>query len=155
MNNLKATQLGIDESNKPLSFQHTPITQEGYYKATFEPEFPPITSFKPNQYFYESFTENSVSVIARHQAEGVFYQLGFVLPRKIESGGYDIEDWGDGKVSAHVIAEGVVFAGKQGKIDLTRTENLIVATFNFEITHGGTLYKVQNGKLSLEATGDL
>ena len=155
MNNLKLTQLGIDKSSKPLSLQHKPITQEEYYKATFSPAFPPITTFQPNQYFYESWSEDTISVVGRRDAEGVFYQIGFVLPRNIKTGSYNIEDWGDGKVSANVVADGVILGGKQGKIDLTRSGSSIVATFYFEITHGGTLYKVQNGKLSLEATGDL
>ncbi|MDR7056848.1 hypothetical protein J2W70_004245 [Pseudomonas koreensis] len=155
MEDLKRTQLGIDTNNNALSIQQKPFTQELYYKATFEPRFPPITTFQPNQYLYASLTKDSVSVIGRRDAAGVFYQIGFVLPRKIETGLYDIEDWGDGKVSAHVVADGVILGGKKGKIDLTRSGSSIVATFDFEITHGGTLYKVQNGKLSLKATGDL
>lgn len=155
MDNIKLTQLAIDADVKPLLTGKQFATQEQYYKATFSPEFPPIQEFKPNQYFYESLTEDTVSVVGRLNAGGEEYQIGFVLPREIKTGKYDIEQLVPGKVSSHVLADGQILFGMNGQIDLIRAGKSITATFNFEINHNSTLYKIQNGKLSLLATGDL
>jgi hypothetical protein len=150
MDNIKFTQLAISEEVKPLT-----VAKEQHYKLTFSPEFPPIKTFQPTRYIYESLTEKTISVMGVHDYSGVFYQVGFVMPRNIKTGPHKIQKWGEGRVSAHVIADREVSDGISGEIEITRAEQSITASFNFDIDRNGTLYKIQNGKLFLMATGDL
>ncbi|MCR8931686.1 MULTISPECIES: hypothetical protein [Pseudomonas] len=155
MNDIKLSQLALDTNLKPVPIKGKPVTQEQYYKATFSPAFPYIENFQPNQFLYQSFTKETMSIIGRYHVGDVFYQIGFVLPYNFQTKIYDIEDWGDGKVSSNVVANGAISAGKNGKIDITREGKTVRASFHFEIDRGGVVYEVQNGKFSLVETGGL
>lgn len=155
MNDTQSSQLALDANLKPTSIKSSTFTQELYYKATFSPVFPQIRDFQPNQFFYQSFSKDTMSIIGRYHVGDVFYQIGFVLPYNFQTKIYDIEDWGDGKVSSNVVANGEISAGKNGKIDITRDGKTVRASFHFEIDRGGVVYEVQNGKFSLVETGDL
>ena len=85
------TELGIDKTLKPVSIAHKEISQEEYFKLTISPSFPQIPEFNPNQYIYASLSENSISVIARHNTQEMFYQAGFVMDRDIEDGTYELQ----------------------------------------------------------------
>ncbi|WP_434597428.1 hypothetical protein J3Q09_11480 [Pseudomonas sp. R4-83] len=64
MNDIQSSQLALDTNLKPTSIKGKPVTQEQYYKATFSPAFPHIENFRPNQFIYQSFTKDTMSIMA-------------------------------------------------------------------------------------------
>lgn len=154
------TELGIDKALKPVSTAHKEISQEEYFKLTISPSFPEIPEFAPNQYFYASLSENSISVIARHTTPELFYQAGFVLDRDIEDGTYELQEGSASKVQARFITPvnfSPVLTGQNGQITLkqNKADKTIEATFEYDMIHKGEVYKVRNGRLLLRATGPL
>ncbi|MFI8644441.1 hypothetical protein ACIGJK_06530 [Pseudomonas iridis] len=154
------TELGIDKTLKPVSIAHKEISQEEYFKLTISPSFPQIPEFNPNQYIYASLSENSISVIARHNTQEMFYQAGFVMDRDIEDGTYELQGGSGSKVQARFITPdnfSPVLLGQNGQITLkqNKADKTIEATFGYDIIYKSEVYKVRNGTLFLRATGPL
>lgn len=152
-------QRGVDENLKPLPIEVKQRPDDKYFKATFNPAFPPILKFKPSEFVYASLTDDKVSFYARALTEDPLYplkQITFVIDRNLESGTYKFEKDGRGPVVADIIAEGTIFQGGKGKIELFRNKEKksIKAEFAFKIERKGTIYQV-NGELALLATGPL
>lgn len=154
------TELGVDKTLKPVPTAHKKITQEEYFKLTLSPGFPQIPEFAPNQYIYASLTEDTISVIARHNTPGMFYQAGFVLERDIEDGTHELQEGSGSKARAHFVTPvnfGPILTAQNGQITLKqhKENKTIEATFKYEIVHEGEVYKVENGELFLRATAPL
>lgn len=148
-------QLGVDENLKPLLIEVEEQPVGKYYKAEFNPDFPPIPSFEPHLFFYASLTDESVSAIGRYYTNDDFYQITIILNRKLETGKYNIEKGDESPVRASVIAAGAIIPG-EGKIKLERDnkKESIYAEFDFQIESDGTPHIVK-GRLELLATGPL
>lgn len=154
------TELGVDKTLKPVPTAHKKITQEEYFKLTLSPGFPQMPEFAPNQYIYASLSLDTISVIARHNTPGMFYQAGFILERDIEDGTHELQEGSGSKARAHFVTPvnfSPILSGQNGQITLkqNKADKTIEATFNYEIVHEGEVYKVENGKLFLRATGPI
>ncbi|WP_247841933.1 hypothetical protein [Pseudomonas sp. MWU12-3103b] len=149
-------QLGVDENLKPLPIevQQQPVGK--YYKAEFNPDFPPIPSFRPELFIYASLVPGSVSIIGRYHEADVFYQITIIIDQKLESGTYPIKKGDESPVRASVIASGGIISSDNGEIKLKRDDKnkSIYADFDFQIEPDGKPHKVQ-GRLELLASGPL
>lgn len=145
--------LNLDKDLNPLSSSQTDITEREHYKVGFSPEFPPIGDFRPNQFNYESLTEDSISILARRLIGTEFHQVGIILPRHLKNGSYPVVAWGEG-VSTTIIADGSFIHGHNGTVTFEKDKEFITAKFNYEITYLQSTFKVI-GNLYLRATGPL
>lgn len=159
-NDILLKQHGVDENLKPLSIKVEQQPVGKYYKAKFNPDFPPIPSFEPHLFIYASLVPGSVSIIGRYHKADVFYQITIIINQKLESGIYPIKKGDESRVRASVIASGGWLHGDKGEIKLERkreqnnTEELIYADFDFQIEPDGKPLKVK-GRLELLASGPL
>jgi len=154
-NDTQLKELGLNIQLKPALAGKGDITEKEHYKLAISPPMPEIPEFKPNQYFYQSFTSGTVSIIGRYHQGSAFYQLAIVAPRNIANGKYEFAPWGEGVVSADYFVNGIVYTGAKGKLVIERNEEnrSVAATFEFDIV--GTPNQVKHGSLFLLATGDL
>lgn len=153
-------QHGVDENLKPLSIKVEQQPVGKYYKAKFNPDFPPIPIFEPHLFIYASLSPGSVSIIGRYHEADVFYQITIIINQKLGSGIYPIKKGDESPVRASVIASGGWLHGDNGEIKLERkreqnnTEELIYADFDFQIEPDGKPLKAK-GRLELLASGPL
>ncbi|MEN5044344.1 hypothetical protein [Pseudomonas koreensis] len=149
-------QLGVDEDLKPLPIKVKQQPAGKYYKAKFNPDFPPIPSFEPELFIYASLSPGSVSIIGRYHKADVLYQITIIIDQKLESGTYPIKKGDESRVRANVISDGGWLHGDNGEIKLKRDEEnkSIYAEFDFQIESGGKPHKVK-GRLELLASGPL
>ncbi|HGM5551951.1 hypothetical protein ACTZGP_22100 [Pseudomonas putida] len=149
-------QHGVDEDLKPLLIEVEEQPVGKYYKAEFNPDFPPIPSFRPELFIYASLVPGSVSIIGRYHEADVFYQITIIIDQKLESGTYPIKKGDESPVRASVIASGGIISSDNGEIKLKRDDKnkSIYAEFDFQIESGGKPHKVK-GRLELLASGPL
>jgi hypothetical protein len=153
-------QHGVDEDLKPLLIEVEEQPVGKYYKAEFNPDFPPIPSFRPELFIYASLVPGSVSIIGRYHEADVFYQITIIIDQKLESGTYPIKKGDESPVRASVIASGGIVSSDNGEIKLERkreqdnTKELIYAEFDFQIEPDGKPHKVK-GRLELLESGPL
>lgn len=154
--NFNAT-IGFDKDLRLSAIERKDISQETYYKATFSPIFPPIKKVQINQYTYASLVPDSISLLGRHRSDEDDYQFNIILRRGLADGTYKVTESGEYGVTASIMAAGKIIHGRNGHIRITRdpARESIDANFQYEITYEGTVYKVENGKLYLFATGPL
>lgn len=149
-------QHGVDEDLKPLLIKVEEQPVGKYYKAEFNPDFPPIPSFRPELFIYASLVPGSVSIIGRYHEADVFYQITIIINQKLGSGTYPIKKGDESRVRASVIASGGIISSDKGEIKLERDDKnkSIYAEFDFQIESGGKPHKVK-GRLELLASGPL
>ena len=125
------------------------------FQATFTPPHPSLgTYYSANRFFYESFTDDTISVIGRYLAAGVIEQIAIVLPRNIEDGKHPVASGG---VTINLTINGSIEQANKGEITIKRNKDkkIFEAIFDAEVQNNGTTYKITHGIVILEATGPL
>ncbi|WP_339101441.1 hypothetical protein WKQ99_12630 [Pseudomonas atacamensis] len=149
----KNKKLGLDSEDKPQDLPHK-IAAVERFDVTFPENFPPLKKFETTHTWYASFTEDSRSIIGRHQTSQNFYQLTLLTPRELKSGTYKLEDYGPGKHSVVFMVYGVSVKGGNVTYDVDDSRKSVKATLEFEIVYESTPYTV-TADIFLLATGEL
>lgn len=146
-------KLGPDTDNEPVKLDHK-ITSDERFDVTFSAPFPPIKKFETTHTWYASFTEDSRSIIGRHQTPQVFYQLTLITPRALKSGTYKLEEDGPGKHYVVFMVDNVTVKGGTVTYVVDDNRKTIKATTNFDIIYDSNTYTV-TADIVLLATGEL
>lgn len=146
-------KLGLDTDNEPVELDHE-ITSDERFDVTFSAPFPPIKKFETTHTWYASLTEDSRSIIGRHQTPQDFYQLTLITPRELKSGTYNLEEYGPGKHSVVFLVYNVTIKGGTVTYVVDDNRKTIKATAKFDIIYDSNTYTV-TADIVLQATGEL
>lgn len=154
--------LGINKNN----LSRGALAPEIYYKAVIDPVHPHLggkvfQATKEGRALYFGSAE-TFSLIAHHRddANNIFEIMSFVINNELPDGKHDIGGLGSSVQGLITMTPNIIYA-KAGKIEFRRNDanNSITANFHFDFEledHGQVKkYSVQDGKLSLVATGPL